>query len=77
MARAALEKRGGGAEARAGWGDCQDEGRRLRIGVVHVCVCFGKGDGEVCVHRSSAFECGGRVVSGGGGGGGTSQITLG
>lgn len=38
MARAALEKRGGGAEARAGWGDCQDEGGRLRIGVVHVHV---------------------------------------
>lgn len=66
MARAALEERGGGAEARAGWGDCQDEGGRSRIGVVHV---LEKGGG------SGACRCGGRVVSGGGGG--ISQITLG
>lgn len=46
---------------------------RMREGVygsvLCMCVSFGKGDGEVCVHRSSAFKCGGRVVRGGGGGG--------
>lgn len=47
MARAALEERGGGAEARAGWGDCQDEGGRSRIGVVHVRV-LERGEGR-CV----------------------------
>lgn len=48
MARAALEERGGGAEARAGGGgDCQDEGGRSRIGVVHVRV-LERGEGR-CV----------------------------
>lgn len=47
MARAALEKRGGGAEARAGWGDCQDEGGCSQIGVVHVLV-LERGRGGVC-----------------------------
>lgn len=48
MARAALEERGGGAEARAGWGDCQDEGGRSRIGVVHVHVLEKGGRGGAC-----------------------------
>lgn len=77
MARAALEERGGGAEARAGWGDCQDEGGRSRIGVVHV-LEKGGGRGEG-VHRSGAFRCRGRVVSGGGGvvwGGGSAKLHL-
>lgn len=52
MARAALEKRGGGAGARGGvgWGDCEDEGEGVRGSVLCVCMCFGRrGDGEVCV----------------------------
>lgn len=52
---------------------------RMREGVHGsvLCMCVfwkgGGGDGEVRVHRSGAFKCGGRVVSGGG----ISQITLG
>lgn len=40
MARAALEKKGGGAGAGvgAGWGDCEDEGGRSQICVVYVHV---------------------------------------
>lgn len=49
MARAALEERGGGAEARAGWGDCQDEGGRSRIGVVHVLEKGGGRGGRVSI----------------------------
>lgn len=50
MARAALEKRGGGA--RAGCGDCQGEGGPSQICDVHVYMFFfvEEGDGVLCVH---------------------------
>lgn len=55
MARAALEKKGGGAGAGAGWGDCEDEGGRSQICVVYVHVFWEEGDGEVCVCRGGGW----------------------
>lgn len=74
MARAALEKRGGGA--RAGCGDCQGEGGPSQICDVHVYV-FGVffrgrgGWGVVCAYVYIWVE-GGWV----GGGGGSAKLHL-